>query len=150
METLQLIYDDVANSVSHLVRKHNHILQIYRGLQLWEMKSSRAKEIAGWTTFPENNSPAVPPYIRCIIYSCYYHYMPCVAYKPGSSYPGGRQLQNWEVFIQLQLFAWPCLAWPILCWPELWPRYFRSWLQSLLKTKLGFVRSEMMLVRRAV
>ena len=37
----------------------------------------------------------------------------------------------------------------ILPWPELWPRYFRSWSQSILKTKLGSVWSEMILVRRA-
>ena len=31
----------------------------------------------------------------------------------------------------------------ILPWPELWPRYFWSLLQSILKTKLGSVWSEM-------
>ena len=37
----------------------------------------------------------------------------------------------------------------ILPWPELWPSYFRSWLQGILKTKLGSVWSEMILVRKA-
>ena len=38
----------------------------------------------------------------------------------------------------------------ILPWPELWPRYFRSWLQSILNTKLESVWSEMILVQRAL